>query len=83
MGNEKGHQEKSGQETDNLSEIDALQMRVAHQERQLDDLSDIVAAQSKQIDQLTRDLRILAERQRDLADTAFSQTQTDKPPPHY
>lgn len=64
-------------------EITALQTRLAHQEHQLDELSDVVAAQAKIIDQLTRDLRILAERQRDLADTAFAQHQSDKPPPHY
>ena len=61
----------------------ALESRLTHQERMIEDMSDIVARQADAIDRLSVQVRRLQERLRDLAAGWQSSPQDDKPPPHY
>jgi len=70
-------------DTEALSErIDALEMRLTHQERIIEDLNTIVIDQWKRIDALTRQLANLADRVQEAEDNA-GLTPPDRPPPHY
>jgi SlyX protein len=59
--------------------IEALESLCAHQERVVQDLSDLVASQWTRIDALTRELLRLREEVRGLS----QRTAPDRPPPHY
>lgn len=64
----------------NMDQIETLEVKIAHLMRALDDLSDVVARQSKEIDRLTRLTALLAERE--------AERETDAPaanirPPHW
>ena len=58
----------------------ALEERIAHLTRAVDDLSDVVARQSKEIDRLTRLVGLLAEREADREQTGGSPEANVKPP---
>lgn len=61
--------------------IDTLEMRLAHQDRTVEDLNGVVAGHAAAIDQLTRRLALLADR---LARAeAGLAAPRDEPPPHY
>jgi Uncharacterized protein conserved in bacteria len=64
-----------------------LQTTVAFQERNLQELTDIVTAQQKQIDLLRAELQLLRERVGYLEDAQHQAAQTlapiDEKPPHY
>lgn len=60
-----------------------LEMRLAFQEAALQDLSDALAEQQRQIDQLMQTCRWLAERSRPVGEGAAAASQTIEPPPHY
>ena len=64
--------------------ITDLEVQLAHQARMLDDLSDVVTRQSREIDLLTRRLRMVMERlaEHDLA-TGDSAPLADQKPPHW
>ncbi|MBP5858263.1 SlyX family protein [Marivibrio halodurans] len=61
-----------------------LQMQLAHQERTIDDLSDVVAAQAREIERLTGRVAIA---ERALADMVEALDRAGAPlhqkPPHY
>lgn len=59
-----------------------LEIRFAHQERTIEELSDMVAAQGRTIDLLTERVRRLVERVREVEAWRPSPSD-DKPPPHY
>lgn len=59
-----------------------LEIRLAHQERTIEELSDVVAAQGRAVDLLTERLRLLTERVRELESWRPSPAD-DRPPPHY
>jgi SlyX protein len=61
-----------------------LEERIAHLTRTVDDLSDVVARQSGEIDRLQRQVRVLTERAAE-ADEAQggTVTLTDQRPPHW
>ncbi len=67
--------------TDELSRVDRLEMRLAEQERALDDLDATVTAQWAAIDGLKRDLGRLVDRLMD-AERRLP-PEPDAPPPHY
>ena len=64
--------------------ITDLEVQLAHQAHMLDDLSDVVTRQSREIDLLTRRLRMVMERlaEHDLA-TGDSAPLADQKPPHW
>lgn len=61
-----------------MDRMEELESKLAHLMRAVDDLSDIVARQSREIDRLTRLTALLSEREGDMASPAAHQ-----PPPHY
>ena len=63
-------------------DIVQLQTQLAFQERTLEQLSDVVAAQQLQIDELEKYVKILAVKLRDRS--LSDQTESpEPPPPHY
>ncbi|MFC7332759.1 SlyX family protein [Rhodocista pekingensis] len=62
--------------------VTELEIRLTHQDRMLEELSDVVAAQARTIDTLTLRLRLVTERLRD-AESWRPSPQDEKPPPHY
>lgn len=59
-----------------------LELKIVHQEKALEDLSDMVTRQWQVIDRLERELRRLGEQLVDLEDSGKA-TPKDVPPPHY
>jgi SlyX protein len=72
------------QQEGGMSNTDALEERLAHMERSVDDLSDTVARQDREIEQLSRRLSLLIAReaQRD-SDAPGALVMGDERPPHY
>ncbi len=68
---------------DEMDRLDAMEERTAHLIRAVEDLSDIVARQGREIDTLTRRVHMLmereAEREAGMADTPAA----DVKPPHW
>lgn len=58
----------------------ALEERVAHLTRAVDDLSDVVARQGKELDRLTRLVGLLAERE---AEREAGAPEANVKPPHW
>lgn len=63
--------------------IEALEFKVAHLERGLQELSDVVVRQQREIDILTARVRACEERLRELRDLASAPAEADEVPPHY
>lgn len=63
--------------------LEALEFKVAHLERGLQELSDVVARQQRELDALTARTRVLEERLRELRDLAPAAAEADEVPPHY
>jgi SlyX protein len=65
--------------------MEHLEEKIAHLQRVVDDLSDVISRQSAEIDTLTRRVAMLmqreAEREADAGSHLFSGN--DRPPPHY
>ena len=60
--------------------LDALEIRIAHQDRTIAELNETVTAQWRKIDALERELKMLREEARN----AFpARTEPEPPPPHY
>lgn len=59
-----------------------LEERIAHLERTVEDLSDIVAKQAAEIDRLTTQARYLISRERD-READGGVTLADERPPHW
>ena len=67
-----------------MNQIEALEERIAHLTRAVDDLSDIVARQSRDLDRLLRLTQLLAEREAEReGDGAGSIPLADQKPPHW
>jgi SlyX protein len=62
---------------------DQLEERLAHLTRAVDDLSDVVARQSLEIDRLTRQVRMLMEREAEREAAGGGAAPDDQPPPHW
>jgi SlyX protein len=63
--------------------IDALEMRLVHQDEVIEDLNKTVIAQWKQIDLMTRRLERLGDRLEAVKDGDALGTRPEPPPPHY
>lgn len=67
-----------------MSHDPALEERIAHLERQSDDLSETVARQDREIAVLTRRLEMLVHREAERqSDTGGGVVIGDERPPHY
>ncbi len=67
-----------------MTDREALESRIAHLMRAVDDLSDVVAAQGREIDLLTRRVAMLMAREAEReADGEGSVPLADQRPPHW
>lgn len=62
---------------------EALEERIAHLIRAVDDLSDVVARQATEIDRLTRRVQMLMEREADREAQGMGSAEADIKPPHW
>ncbi|WP_232831583.1 SlyX family protein [Pseudogemmobacter bohemicus] len=62
---------------------EALEERIAHLIRAVDDLSDVVARQDREITQLSRRVQMLMEREADREMMASEAPAANQPPPHW
>jgi len=60
--------------------LDALEMRIAHQDRVIGELNDVVTAQWRKIDLLERQIARLTEEWRNIG---AQRDAPEPPPPHY
>jgi len=65
-----------------MERVEALEERVAHLMRSVDDLSDIVAAQATEVARLTRLVGLLASREAEREATG-AEGDADQRPPHW
>ena len=63
--------------------IDQLEIRIAHQDRVIEDLNQIVTDQWKQIDKLIRRIEGLTDRVESAETRLTSGQAPEAPPPHY
>lgn len=68
--------------TDN-ARLDALEIRIAHQDQVIEDLNQTVIAQWVEIDRLSRQLARLIEHVATAAETAGRDPADEPPPPHW
>lgn len=66
-----------------MDSLTALQERIAHLERALEDISDIAARQSREIEVLQRRVQMLMEREADREIGAAAGPVPIDKPPHY
>lgn len=69
-------------EAGTTARIEALEIRIAHQDRIIEDLNTSVTEQWKQIEMLTKQLGRFADRLKSIEDNAPS-GEAEPPPPHY
>ncbi|MFC3703795.1 SlyX family protein [Devosia honganensis] len=67
--------------SDHGDRLDALEMRIAYQDRTIEDLNAALTGQWQVIDRLTRQLALLEEQVR--SGGYIADPDTEKPPPHY
>ena len=66
-----------------MTKITALEERIAHLMRAVDDLSDIVAVQGREIDRLTRLAEMLALREAQREEAGLDAPAANQRPPHW
>lgn len=66
-----------------MDENDLLQERMAHLMRAVDDLSDVVAGQRKEIDRLNKLVGLLVEREAEREAMAADGPSANQRPPHW
>lgn len=67
-----------------MAEIEALEERIAHLIRAVEDLSDVVARQGRDLDRLLRLTQLLAEREAEReSDGTGAIPLADQKPPHW
>ena len=67
-----------------MAEIEVLEERIAHLIRAVDDLSDVVARQGRDLDRLLRLTQLLAEREAEReSDGTGAIPLADQKPPHW
>ena len=65
-----------------MDRMEALEIRIAHLTRAVDDLSDVVTRQRREIDRLTRLVGLLAERDAEREGLGGA-PEADVKPPHW
>ncbi len=66
-----------------MDRLDAVEERVAHLTRAVEELSDVVARQATEIDTLTRRVHMLMEREADREAAGVGSAEANVPPPHW
>ena len=62
--------------------IEALEVRIAHQDRTIEDLNALITDQWRRIESLTKQIERMTERLQRVEDTSPPDA-PDPPPPHY
>ncbi|AWB47220.1 SlyX protein [Gemmobacter aquarius] len=62
---------------------DAIEERLAHLIRAMEDLSDVVTTQGREIDRLTRLVHLLCEREAEREEMVGDAPAANAPPPHW
>ena len=70
-------------EAETVSRIVALEVRVAHQDRVIEDLNALVTEQWKQIDALAKQVQRMTDRLQRVEENSPSSDAPEPPPPHY
>jgi len=66
-----------------MRDVTELEERIAHLMRAVDDLSDVVAMQGREIDRLTRLTQMLAQREADREEAGLDAPAANVKPPHW
>ncbi|MEY5038104.1 MAG: hypothetical protein RL472_1210 [Pseudomonadota bacterium] len=66
-----------------MQQLDAMEERMAHLIRAVDDLSDVVTAQTREIDTLKRRVQMLMEREAEREAAGLGSAEANVPPPHW
>lgn len=66
-----------------MERLDAVEERLAHLMRAVEDLSDVVAGQAKEIERLTRRVQMLMEREAEREAMGLGSAEANVPPPHW
>lgn len=66
-----------------MDRTDQMEERIAHLLRSVDDLSDVVAGQQRELDRLTRLVAMLAEREAEREAQAGEGPAASQRPPHW
>ena len=66
--------------TDASSRLDALEMRIAHQDKMMADMNEVITAQWRVIEAMQRHVTELREEFRNIVP---ARTASEPPPPHY
>ena len=66
-----------------MARIDGLEIRIAHQDRTIEDLNSTVTGHWKKIEELTGRLARLTEQLREVESSAGAADRLEPPPPHY
>ncbi len=65
------------------SRLDALEIRIAHQDEAIDDLNKMITDQWKEIDRLMREIMKLEDRLASAENSMGSDPGDEPPPPHW
>ena len=65
-----------------IARLEALEIRLVHQDRMLEDLNSTITTQWKEIERLTRMLARLEDQMQEIRDSGASGG-AEPPPPHY
>ncbi|MEY4304295.1 MAG: hypothetical protein RIT52_470 [Pseudomonadota bacterium] len=66
-----------------MQQLDAMEERMAHLIRAVDDLSDVVTAQTREIETLKRRVQMLMEREAEREAAGLGSAEANVPPPHW
>ena len=65
------------------SRLDALEIRIVHQDEVIEDLNKTIIAQWKEIDRLTREIVMLTDRMASAEQSMGADAGDEAPPPHW
>ncbi len=65
------------------SRLDALEIRIVHQDEVIEDLNKTIIAQWKEIDRLTREIVMLSDRKASAEQSMGADAGDEAPPPHW
>lgn len=83
MGNPLSDGTLGGKGSATMDRHEALEERMAHLMRAVEDLSDVVARQQTEIDRLTRRVQMLLEREAEREAMGLGSAEANVPPPHW
>lgn len=70
-------------DSDAAARLDALEIRIAYQDRTIEELNAALAAQWREIDRLRREMKLLESEMREAMAASPNDAAPEPPPPHY